>query len=1063
MRATFIISLVGTFLSTFSKGEISLLAETTPPDPNEEITVWVHTDEPLLFLVLDAYVTGDATITSAMSETDCNEFGWENGWGFEPIIDNSNGWVSIGGICWAADANEIVGYFKFRYHSGYVAIYIDQENSIAGNWGNNFTFSDEALSFGEMVLPPLKEPNVPTPVLIQCPLGSGGPPRGEPNSFPEWSQQFEMLGMLDSEPTVIEIDSDITTNQVWDANNVYYVTEPNGINVQALLVIEPGTTVIFGYQCGLFVNNGGTLIAKGTPDKPIVFTPDWVYYDYPDCIGYYWQVLAWEGPYYYSPIFIQETASPATTIMYNMIEGAVGGIVTENIRLDNPIENNYLFGNVWGIYEFGSLLTDISNNLCFYQDQAAIEVELCPDPNGVPDTENIFKIEHNTCDGSQYTYCGITIHGAPDLNALPTVHVINNVVTQNYSYGLNFVYGGFYGLVANAGYYNNYYDKNCEFDEYNPVYAETNPYSPYIGEKAYQHHYLADDSAFIDAGTQYIEQTKLIGMTTNFDSLPDKDKVDLGFHHMDWNYVGGEGVAGTDMDDLIEISNYWLTWTPYDPNSPNYQDPNIVDPNTISYGGDWNDNGFVDMADFALLTELWQAKPDEPNIIPIISDGISEGWMRVGVDQFTSNIQAIFVYVDGHYIGRIAGFDKGRLLDIDGSEFGPGSHQLKLIALDWDGYILCSHLTDFTISSGLNYCILPQIYDPNKPLPFATHSTGTEPNHITVEVYSDGGQLVWTQTFSGNSVNASIPATITGNHEIDCVYFDVGSGGYINKSTRRRISPLSPVDPDVKAILVLPSMGINLMDFRTIRAVEDAFKDKGIKYLKFTGPDACYANIFKYAPQIKYMYINAHGQCSVGDEDTSTTFRTYIVLADGDTVSMKVSDFPEGQAPSWLEPLPGNREQTLKSFVSMGFQKLEFVHFDGCLGGYLTIHPLGILMKGHSGEQGLSSDVTHNDMSLAFCAGRPNDTFLYQGWYNESESFIPVPWPKIDWWIIQLGETSYQKFSRIEWEELGDGKTLYWALWETTQKQTEFGPDDAVQNYRIKGQGSIFDVRLRSN
>jgi len=417
MRATFIISLIGIFLSTFSKGEISLLAETTSPDPNEETTVWVHADEPLFCMGLGVYVTGDATITAAMSEADCNDFGWDNGWRSDPYID-LNGWVSIGGVRWASDANDIVGYFKFRYHSGQVAVTIDQKYSTAFGWdGDSVTyssFSTEVLLFGEMVLPPLKEPNVPTLVLIQCPLGSGGPTRGESDSLPEWSQQFEMLSMLDSEPTVIEIDSDITTNQVWDANNVYYVTEPNGINVQAMLVIEPGTTVIFGYGCGLFVNSGGVLISSGTPDKPIIFTPDWVYYDYPVSIGYYWQVFPSYGPQYFCPIYMESTASPASVVRYCMIEGAVVGIVTENIRLDNPIENNYLLGNVWGIYGFGPLLPDVSNNLCFYQDQAAIEIELCPDPNGLADLDQEAIIEHNTCDGSGYTYCGITVHGVAD-------------------------------------------------------------------------------------------------------------------------------------------------------------------------------------------------------------------------------------------------------------------------------------------------------------------------------------------------------------------------------------------------------------------------------------------------------------------------------------------------------------------------------------------------------------------------------------------------------------------------------------------------------------------------
>jgi hypothetical protein len=87
---------------------------------------------------------------------------------------------------------------------------------------------------------------------------------------------------------VIEINSDITVNQVWNNKTVYHVT---AVSLKASLVIEPGTTVINGPNGGLFVEDGGTLIAQGTPDKPIIFTPDVVWDQCPDSIGYYWQII----------------------------------------------------------------------------------------------------------------------------------------------------------------------------------------------------------------------------------------------------------------------------------------------------------------------------------------------------------------------------------------------------------------------------------------------------------------------------------------------------------------------------------------------------------------------------------------------------------------------------------------------------------------------------------------------------------------------------------------------------------------------------------------------------
>jgi hypothetical protein len=48
-------------------------------------------------------------------------------------------------------------------------------------------------------------------------------------------------------------------------------------------------------------------------------------------------------------------------------------------------------------------------------------------------------------------------------------------------------------------------------------------------------------------------------------------------------------------------------------------------------------------------------------------------------------------------------------------------------------------------------------------------------------------------------------------------------------------------------------------------------------------------------------------------------------------------------------------------------------------------------------------------------------------------------------------------------EELGNGEELYWALMHVIGQQTDFGPDDPVNNYRIKGQGDMLNLRIRSN
>jgi hypothetical protein len=1040
-------------------GTISLIADTTLPDPNDEITVWVHTDEPLLFMSLDAYVRGDATITSAMSDADCNDFGWESGWGFEPFIDDPNGWVSIGGIKWAADANDIVGYFKIRYNSGYVTIYIDQENSVAGNWGSNFSFSDMAISFGEMVLPPLQEPNEPAPVLVQCPLGSGGPPRGEFDSFAGWSQELSRtLDELDSQPTVIEINSDITTNQVWDANNVYHITDVNGIDVQALLVIEPGTTVIFGYQCGLFVNNGGTLISKGTPDKPIIFTPDWLYYDYPDYIGYYWQVLESDGPYYYSPLYIEETASPGTTIRYNLIEGAVAGIVTDNISLVEPIENNYLFGNIWGIFEFGPKLTDIRNNLCFYNDQSGIEAYLAHDPNDVPDANNIFTIEQNTCDA--YQYCGITIHGVQDPNEAPIVHLLNNIVSSSYWYGLNLVDGAMYASAINTGYYDNFYNKNWEFDEYNPVTAQADPYYSYIGETPYWHHHLVEGSDFIDVGSQYIEQTKLVGTTTNFDSLPDKDTVDLGFHHTDWGFVGGVGIAGTDIDDLIEISENWLQYSPFDPNSPGYIDPNLyifdpnhpelwVDPNFVTYGSDWNDNGFVDLTDFSLMAQIWNAAPAVPDLQPVTTGNPNDGRIELSVSGCNADTQLVYAYINGKYIGQVYALGEAIPRVVDVSESGNLPQEIKFIAIDFDGHFAYTNTTEINYTSPLSYCIIPATYEPNEPIPFTAFNTGD--GDAIVEVYGDGGQLVWSQNFIGNTISGFIPADYTGiQHTIDNIVFSSDSGGFVGKTTYPRV-PLKGVDTKIQALLVMPDPTLFDYDPQCRYAIIRAFSDKGIPFARFEASEATWENVAKYGQHgfVKYLYFLGHGayKYEYGDPNSPTIiYRTRQTFADCTVLPCKATEFET--PPSWCVPFPENIERSVHTWASMQFDRLVWVYNDACYGGRLKINGADQLVEGQPGQQGLVFDGPQSDISLALYMQNTYEPRCYHGWYNPA-------------WFGSLHQTSYQEWGKAVWNWLHDGHDIYEALNHAIDECEDFSADAAVNNYRLKGQGELTKVYLK--
>lgn len=1004
------------FLSFFSSaGTISLTADTSPPDPNEEITVWVHTDEPLLFMELDAYVTGDATITSAMSEADCNEFGWENGWGFESIIDDPNGWVSIGGICWAADANDTVGYFKFRYHSGQVTVYIDQENSMAGNWNGNSTFSSEVLLFGQMILPEPIEPNEPTPVLVQCPLGSGGPSRGESDDFSGWSEEFGR-GMedLDSEPNIIEIDSDITTNQIWTSDNVYYITAET-VNVQALLVVEPNTLVIFGYDCAMFVNNGGTLISRGTPDQPIIYTCDGLYFYYPERLGYYW--FYYPGTYYYyCPIYIESTASPATTIAYSFVEGAIQGIVTNNIRLDNPIENNYLFGNRYGVLEYGPKLTDIRNNLCFYNDEAGIEVYL-GDVNGATDANNIFTIEQNTCDA--YQYCGITVHGAADANEVPTVHLLNNIVSESYWYGLNLGGGPMWLLVANTGYFdNNLANKNDEgIDEYNPV--EVDEFSYTWGERFYQTHYLAQDCNFINAGAYYIEQTPQIGMTTDVNSLPDCNFVDLGFHYPNWNYTNtGSGFADTDFDqngitdinDLLVITDQWL------------------DTVTPSSDGDLNSDGDINLTDFFLFAANWLKTQGNPVITPSIGISDEDGSIGVQVQNNGEPIYQYFLLIDGLYAKELMFSDGLFQHNIYMPWLSPGSHEARIIGSGQQG-ITCSAVIPFEIDNAIGPCIVPIMFEMGEPLLFSANS-GID---VTVSAWVSG-QEVWSQSYPSGMVQGAVPATVTDANDVEFLLIAPTEQSAGASPVAVPVVSADDGSGDYTALMIRPYMALNfgsgLADYVYEKLVELGYKVKKLRCY-----NSSFKNVIKYIDKntIKVLYYDGHGNYKYPETEI---YRSVVGLDDGNIVSDKVSNYPPGQAPSWLEPLPPAIEASVKTWRELNLKDLKFAAFDACEAMRLKINGQGKL------EESTSQAYTYRgDLTMALLQrGEFVDQWVF-GWAGDFVSGYGTPW---------------QGFSITIWEELGEKKDIADAISEAYGE----APSEVRNAYRLQGHDDPFDFKL---
>lgn len=1061
MRVASFVLYLGLAGAVATAGTITLSTDielpATNPDPNQIITVFIHSDAPILFMDLLIRVNGDAAIAGVMNETTCAPYGWDANSIVTCTVNPDNS-IELFGLNWNENEASTVGYLQFRCNSGFVAVYLDAEQTTACGWSEDFTCSTEPISVGTLTPLPLIERNEPEFSVSLNPLEIMDPCWLDLQSILEMSQLDLMscrgyLKYGESLPWVI-VDSDITTNQVWEPNNIYYVTHQ--IQVQSLLVIEPGTVVLFGYQCYMVVNDGGTLISQGTPDKPIVYTSHLaVDYEVEEDtyigIGNWWYWYGVMRFQYLCPMIVESTASPATRINYSFVEGAQAGLILDGITLDNPIENNTFFGNMRGVYEVGPALTDVRNNLFFYHEYSAIEMVTTTEPNDVP--ERILRIEHNTCDyGLDY---GILIHGTADPNGpMPYVVLAHNVMTENYTCGL-YLNGCMHYMSVSNGYCINEYDKNYDFTEYNPVHSAVYPYDV-MGEDSRLWHRFVPDCNFIDAGMVSISQTPFVGMSTDLEGFPDSGMLDLGYHYMDWNFIRTSGI-----DDVMAIADYWLCYDPADPNSPNHVDPNTVpDPNDLAdllrYSGDLDGSGLVDLQDLAVLSRQWRSAPAVPDLVPVLGGNPDEGWITITASEPDDDTAFVYVYVNGRYVGQVHAMGSAIPKFYDLSESGNGPHEIKFIAMDSDGNL--THSQPFVYEPNeplpLKYCIVPSTYEPNEPVPFAF--CNPEGGDVTVSVYGNGGELAWSQVITGEPNNAQVPANILSQLlTVDSIEFTAAGWQppVIKPFPVKRFD--GNVDPEVKALIICPDAELNHYDPRVRWQVLKSFIDQGVKVLPLDGSQATWENVAKYGQYgfVKYIYFMGHGDYQL-ELDEGTFYRTCNKLYDTLVLSCKHSEFPEGQGPSWCKPLPEYVEKYAPTWASMNFDRLRFFYAHSCYSGRLKIDRTGTLVERQSGRQGLVYDAGgHSDISLALRLDDDYESRYYHGYWNKGV-------------LDLIFQTSYQKWTKNIWSKLGDWQDLndavLYAIDQAVQDGNINDPNSVLSNYRLFGQGDITTIRLRS-
>jgi len=763
---------------------------------------------------------------------------------------------------------------------------------------------------------------------------------------------------LTEPPTPVDIYDDITSNTIWTADHIYQI---NGvINVQALLVIQPGTEICCNSASSLHINNGGTLISCGTPESRISY-------------GSYT-----ESGYMSPALYLESTASPATKITYSDFLTCGDAITVNNIRLDDPIENNVFWGPVFGINEFGPNLTDIVNNIFGYTGYPIVL--------HIADANSHILIENNTLGGP---VIGIEVYGAADANNAGHIMIADNVITQAYYYGLRFFDCTWVGLY-NTGYYKNgTADGCCDCGNVSPVgFGQVNPIEPIINPfvvvqyegypPAWYLDCLAPGSAFIDAGTQYIEDTHLMAKTDDFNGVPDDDLVNLGYHYEYclWGvgeYVNaGVGVAAgdinkdaaTDWPDLQLLTHDWLHCGGDEAN-------------------DLNNDYCVNLKDFAILAQTWYKIQGHPDIRPVISGDVNNlnGSVDVNVVNFGPWAWRGFVLMDGQFIREIVGFndaDAG-VVRLDSREYNNGQHTIKAATVDYSGLVTVSDKVEVNFSNEL-YCVSkPDSFEEGKD--YQISAMFSESNDLRVKLVDWDGTPKWTSsTISGDVNNVTIPHSEFTKQIYDVAVEKYGGanwqniyqqaiGKYFNPKVAYRFAIFLPENKNKR--------GQDIDDRkRTVAEIVSTCQAYGKEYVVLYRGQCTWDNfiVVMAKPSIKYAYMSAHGNWRYGDIQ-----RTSFLLT-GSTV---LSYWSPG-----LPPESGSIHY-MEDLGLEGSEQMKIVHIDACY------------------------SAKFDDMAWEWmnCNEVPILGQIYIGWKD-------LAYMDDDWDI----------FSKNIWYGLARGDNFYWAL-----------------------------------
>ena len=330
--------------------------------------------------------------------------------------------------------------------------------------------------------------------------------------------------------------------------------------------------------------------------------------------------------------------------------------------------------------------------------------------------------------------------------------------------------------------------------------------------------FLKQDCNLIDAGYKYVDETRLAGRSTDVEWPPDSNMVDIGFHYLNWSYVGTGGIRRkadfngdfmVDYNDLAFLVDYWLFdygqaneqangvwwWDCDGDRRIDYKDLAIVlsywpyyfrpvdyadfarywmcevDERLYDDRPDLNKDGYVNFEDFAILASQWYPpQAEEPNVLIQISGDPNNlaNNISICVTGCGATTERVFVLMDGGYVGEIVDVNDGEGgIGLDSRAYGNGEHSIKAVAVSVDGIVTTSENVTVNFDNEISYLIGGGSYKEGQD--YHIYGMCSSENSLRVKVVDWDDTVVWTSpTISGN-INLTIPESVFDGQIYDLV------------------------------------------------------------------------------------------------------------------------------------------------------------------------------------------------------------------------------------------------------------------------------------------------------